>query len=138
MATVSDVNNFLCSIAPVEMKMDFDNVGFLVGRSSAGVTKIIISLDITHDVISEALEIGAELVVSHHPLFFSLKSVTDADITGAKIVRLLSSGVSAICMHTNLDAARCGGNCPLQRFRVRGNGETAGNASRNAEYGMQN
>ena len=113
MITVNDVYEFLCSIAPVEMKMDFDNVGFLVGRSGAGVSKILVSLDITGDVVSEALDIGAELIVSHHPLFFSLKSVTDADVTGGKIVRLLSGGVSAICMHTNLDAARGGTNDAL-------------------------
>ena len=113
MATVRDVNNFLCSIAPVEMKMDFDNVGFLVGRSDSEVSKILVSLDITPDVISEAIDVGAELIVSHHPLFFSLKSVTDADITGEKIVRLLNAGVSAICMHTNLDAARGGTNDAL-------------------------
>ena len=105
MTTVNDVNKFLCSIAPVEAKMDFDNVGFLVGRSDSGVAKILVSLDITNDVISEALDSGAELIVSHHPLFFSLSSVTDADITGRKVVRLLSGGISAICMHTNLDAA---------------------------------
>ena len=108
MVTVNDVNNYLNSIAPVEAKMDFDNVGFLVGRSGSCVSKILVSLDITHDVISEALNFGAELIVSHHPLFFSLNSVTDADTTGNKVVRLLTGGVSAICMHTNLDAARGG------------------------------
>ena len=85
--------------------MEFDNVGFLVGHSGSGVSRILVSLDITHDVISEALKIGAELIVSHHPLFFSLSRVTDSDTTGNKVVRLLSGGVSAICMHTNLDAA---------------------------------
>ena len=113
MATVSDVFELLNAFAPVEMKMDFDNAGFLVGRAGAEVSYILVSLDITHDVISEALDIGAELIVSHHPLFFSLKSVTDADMTGSKIVRLLSGGVSAICMHTNLDAARGGTNDAL-------------------------
>ena len=71
------------------------------------------SLDITNDVISEALDIGAGLIVSHHPLFFSLKSITDRDIIGERIIRLLSSGLSAICMHTNLDAARGGVNDEL-------------------------
>ena len=93
--------------------MEFDNVGFLVGRSDAVVSRILISLDITNEVISEAHDIGAELIVSHHPLFFTLKSVTDADITGGKVVRLLSGGISAICMHTNLDAALGGTNDAL-------------------------
>ena len=113
MPTVNDVSNYLSSIAPIEMKMDFDNVGFLVGRGAGDVSKIMVSLDITNDVISEALEIGANLIVSHHPLFFSLKRVTDADTTGERIIRLLSGGLSAICMHTNLDAARGGVNDEL-------------------------
>jgi len=113
MPTVNDVYSYLCALAPVELKMDFDNVGLLVGRSEAAVSKILVSLDITHDVISEALDTGSDLIVSHHPLFFSLKSVTDTDITGKKIVRLLSGGISAICMHTNLDAARGGTNDAL-------------------------
>ena len=108
MPTVNDVLEFLTSIAPVEMKMEFDNIGLLVGRSGGDASKIIVSLDITHDVISEALDTGAGLIVSHHPLFISLKNVTDTDIAGDKAIRLLSGGISAICMHTNLDAARGG------------------------------
>jgi len=110
MISVNDVYEYLKTIAPIEMKMDFDNVGFLVGRAEADASKILLSLDITHDVISEALDTGANLIVSHHPLFFSLNSVTDTDTTGRKVVRLLAGGVSAICMHTNLDAARGGVN----------------------------
>ena len=110
MVIVNDVLEFLKSAAPLEMKMDFDNIGLLVGRSGDILSKIIVSLDITSDVITEALDAGAGLIVSHHPLFFSLKTITDADITGRKIIRMLSGGVSAICMHTNLDAARGGVN----------------------------
>ena len=113
MISVNDVYEYLNSIAPIEMKMDFDNVGFLVGTAAGDASKILVSLDITQDVISEALDIGAGLIVSHHPLFFSLKSVTDTDIIGRKIVRLLSGGMSAICMHTNLDAAKDGVNDAL-------------------------
>ena len=110
MPTVNDIYEYLRKIAPIEMKMDFDNVGFLVGRSGAEVSRILVSLDITSKVISEAQDIEAQLIVSHHPLFFSLKSVTDTDITGGKIVQMLSGGISAICMHTNLDAAYGGTN----------------------------
>ena len=113
MLTVTEVYDYLKSIAPPEMKMDFDNVGFLVGCAAGDANKILLSLDITSDVVSEALELGAGLIISHHPLFFSLKSVTDTDITGRKIVRLLSGNISAICMHTNLDAARGGTNDAL-------------------------
>ena len=95
MPTVFEVYKLLESVAPEAMKMEFDNVGFLVGCAENDVSKIIVSLDITHDVITEALDTGAQLIVSHHPLFFSLKSVTDTDTTGRKVTRLLGGGVSS-------------------------------------------
>lgn len=115
MVTVSDIFEYLNSVAPVSTKMDFDNVGFLVGRGSREVTKILMALDITSNVVQEAISIGAELVVSHHPLFFSLKKVSDDDVTGRKILSLAENNISAICMHTNLDVARYGVNTHLAK-----------------------
>jgi len=113
MTKVNDVYKFLKKIAPEEMAMETDNVGFLVGTSNSDVTNILVSLDITDDVITEAVDKNAEVIVAHHPLFFSLSKVNDTDITGKKVVRLLSNGISAICMHTNLDAADGGVNDAL-------------------------
>jgi len=113
MPTVNDVKEYLFSIAPPGMKADFDNVGFLVGRKGADASNILVSLDITSEVISEAHEIGAGLIVSHHPVFLSLRNVTDEDITGRRVIAMLSGGISAICMHTNLDAAHGGVNDAL-------------------------
>lgn len=110
MPKVNDVLLYLDNLAPRSTKMDFDNVGLLAGFSSSEVNKVIVALDITDEVIEEALIKNADLIVSHHPLFFDLKSVTDGDRTGRKVVTLLRNGVSAICMHTNLDAAVGGVN----------------------------
>ena len=51
--------------------MGFDNSGFLFGRETASVTKALLALDITSAVVDEAVELGAELILSHHPLIFS-------------------------------------------------------------------
>ena len=115
MDKLKDVYKALEAFAPPGLKMDFDNVGFLVGFSENDVSKILVSLDITDDVIDEAVRENAQLIVSHHPLFFSLGSVTDADRTGRKITTLLSHNISAVCMHTNLDAAQGGVNDALAR-----------------------
>jgi dinuclear metal center YbgI/SA1388 family protein len=115
MAKVKDIYKTLALVAPPSLKMDFDNVGFLVGFSGNSVTKLLVSLDITDEVVDEAVREGAQLIVSHHPLFFSLKSVTDEDRTGRKITALLSHGISAVCMHTNLDAAWGGVNDTLAK-----------------------
>lgn len=113
MATVNEIFDHLNKFAPVERKMDFDNVGFLVGKGESEVSKILVALDITDEVVQEAIEVGAQLIVSHHPMFFSLKNVNDATSTGRRIVDLIANGISAICMHTNLDAADGGVNDAL-------------------------
>ena len=114
MATVKEICDYLNKIAPFYMKMDFDNVGFLAGFRDAEVSRVLTALDITGEVIAEAEELGAELIVSHHPLIFHpVKSVTDGDPLGRKLIRLLRGGMSAICLHTNLDAAEGGVNDAL-------------------------
>lgn len=116
MTKVKDIYDFLNTIAPVELKMDFDNVGLLVGDYELSINKCLIALDITDDVIQEAASIAAGLIVSHHPVIFgSLKKVTADDMTGRKVISLIKNNISAICMHTNLDIADGGVNDALMR-----------------------
>lgn len=115
MVKVIDVLNELEKTAPLHYKMDFDNVGLLAGDPSQKVTKVLLSLDITRDVVAEAAENGAELIVSHHPIMFDAKSVIAGDPVSGKIFDLLNNGISAICMHTNLDAAVGGVNDALAK-----------------------
>jgi len=111
---VSDILSRLEGIAPVEMKLDFDNVGHLVGRLDAVVSRVLVALDITEAVIDEAIAVGAELIVSHHPIIFrAVDRVTDADGTGRKLLRMARHDIGAICMHTNLDAVSGGVNDQL-------------------------
>jgi len=119
--TVSEVLTFLDNKAPMCMKMEWDNVGLLVGFSGTEVKRILVSLDITDEVVKEAVEKNAQLIVSHHPLFFDLKTVTDNDRIGRKIINLIKSGISAICLHTNLDAASGGVNDALAKTLGLGN-----------------
>ena len=74
---------------------------------------ILNSLDITTSVIREAELCGAGLIVSHHPLFFELKSATPENVGGKHLLELLTRGIGAVCMHTNLDAADGGVNDAL-------------------------
>lgn len=109
MLTVRDIAEFLENKIPSEVKMDFDNVGFLVGRAEAEVSKVLVALDATDEVIDEAAQMGAELIITHHPLAFSFeqlgKRVNDETVAGERIVRLLENRIAAICLHTNLDSA---------------------------------
>jgi len=115
MAKVKTILEFLEHMAPPAMKMDFDNVGLLVGYPENEVSRVIVALDITEDVIEEAVHEGAQLIVSHHPLLFSLKAVRADDYIGVRVIKLIENSMSAICMHTNLDAAEGGVNDALAK-----------------------
>lgn len=114
MIKVVDILKALEKVAPVHLAADYDNVGFIVGHKESPADKIIVALDITGDVIDEAIQTGARLIVSHHPIIFGSRStVTDCDVTGALVLKLIENGISAICMHTNLDSAKGGVNDAL-------------------------
>lgn len=109
MVYVSDVLDYLWDIAPEDRKEPWDNVGLLVGRSTGRLTKILTTLDITLPVIQEASALGAELIVSHHPVIWdTYKFVTDRVLQQERVMQLIENGLSAICMHTNLDEAEDG------------------------------
>ena len=113
MPTVGEIFDYLNKKAPVVTKLDFDNVGLLVGSRDWPVESVLLSLEITGEVIAEAAACGAGLVVSHHPLFFDLKAVSSEVPQGKKAMDLLTGRIAAICMHTNLDAADGGVNDAL-------------------------
>ena len=111
MTTVQDVLDFIETIAPRELKMDWDNVGLNCGSRSNSVRKILVALDPFEHVCQEAVEIGADLVVSHHPLIFRpIPMVTDDAAVTRGILNLCRHGISHICAHTNLDCAEGGVN----------------------------
>lgn len=111
MATVSDIAAYFEERVPSALKADYDNVGLLCGFPDREVTKVLCALDVTGEVIEEAEELGAELILTHHPLIFHpLKRVLVTDEVGSKIAKLLQKGISAICLHTNLDAVDGGVN----------------------------
>ena len=111
MTTVADILNYLETLAPRSMKMDWDNVGLLCGSKHAEVTKVLVALDPFEVVCQEAADIGAQLIVTHHPLIFQApKSITDETSIGRCIMQLCRHGISAINAHTNLDCAPDGVN----------------------------
>ena len=108
--TVKDVYNFIDSIAPFSAQCEWDNSGLIIGESDNSVKKIAVVLDITSEAVMKAVEMNADLIVSHHPVIFrAVKSFTDKDIPFI----LAKNGISAICAHTSLDIAKGGVNDTL-------------------------
>ena len=111
MTTAADILKFIETLAPRHLAESWDNVGLLCGSKSAPVTRILVALDPFEGVCQEAVEIGAQLIVTHHPLIFQpAKAITDETSIGRCIMQLCRNGISAINAHTNLDVASGGVN----------------------------
>ena len=106
MTTVQQIYEEMQRIAPLALAESWDNPGLLVDCGGE-VSRVLVTLDITPEVVEEAARKGCGLIVSHHPVIFSpLKKLSGQDVA----FQLVKSGISAICMHTNLDAAEGGVN----------------------------
>lgn len=117
MTLINNVFEYLCSIAPLELQMSFDNSGFQIGRINNVLHRVLLALDITDPVVDEAEELGAELIISHHPLIFSgIKTIDGREPAGERLLRLAEKGIAVISMHTNLDIAAEGVNDVLIRL----------------------
>ena len=110
MAAVADILDFLNTLAPPEMKEDWDRVGLNCGRLNAEVPRILVALDPFSEVCREAKDFGAQLLVTHHALLWKPGFVTDADAQGANALFLMENGIAHINAHTNLDQAPGGVN----------------------------
>lgn len=113
MAKINDVYAYIDKIAPFDKAMDFDNAGLLCGDKNSNVTNALVCLDITDAVLNEAVELGCELIISHHPIIFQpLKSLASSGIP----YKLAQNGITAICAHTNLDISPIGTNAQLAKL----------------------
>ena len=114
MTTVRDVERFLYDWAPAGLAAEWDNVGLLVGDPEREVRRILTTLDITEAVVEEAIGAGVDLIVSHHPVmncaWHPVQTLRTDDRQGRILTKLVENHISAICMHTNLDAAEGGVN----------------------------
>lgn len=100
----SEVIKVLEGLSPQEYACEWDNVGLLCGSADKEVTSIYIALDATDEVIKEAAAVGADMLLTHHPLIFNgLKRVTADDFTGRRIMSLIQSDMAYYAMHTNFD-----------------------------------
>lgn len=100
----SDIIGQIEVVYPKSAALGFDNVGLLVGRDNKEVKKIYLALDATDEVVEDAVNNGVDLLITHHPLIFSgMKSVTDGDFIGRRVIKLIQSDISYYAMHTNYD-----------------------------------
>lgn len=107
--TVKDIMGCITEVAPLNWQEDYDNAGLQIGDVNAEVHKALIALDVTEEVMDEAIAKSCDLVISHHPLIFrGLKHLTPATAIERAVMKAVKHDIAIVCMHTNLDNSYLG------------------------------
>ena len=108
---VKEVINALERFAPLPLQESYDNAGLQVGLTEAEVSGVLLCLDVTEEVMREAVELGCNLVVSHHPvLFHRLKQISDSTQVQRVVRMAIQDDIAIYSAHTNLDKTEDGVN----------------------------
>jgi len=108
---VRDIIEFFEEYAPFSYQESYDNSGLQVGDKNSDITGILITLDVTEEVIDEALQSSCNLILSHHPLIFSgIKSITGRNTIEKIITRAIRERINILSIHTNADNSDKGVN----------------------------
>lgn len=101
---------------PLEAAESWDTVGLVVGDANQQINKILLSVDLTPEVISEAETIGAELILTHHPVIFKpIETLANTTLKGALLTRLIRGGIAVYSVHTNADVQSDGSSSQIAK-----------------------
>ena len=97
--------------APLPLQEDYDNAGLQIGLTETELSGALLCLDVTEEIVDEAVALGCNLIVSHHPLIFrKLRRITDEDAVQRTVMKAIRNNICVVSMHTNMDSARGGVN----------------------------
>lgn len=109
-----DLTSYLEQIAPLSYQEEYDNAGLIVGNFDQDITKAIISLDCTEAVVDEAIRVGANLIVSHHPIVFKgMKRFNGNSYVERVVMKAIKHDIALYAIHTNLDSVMDGVNARI-------------------------
>ncbi|OOG78278.1 Nif3-like dinuclear metal center hexameric protein [Algoriphagus sp. A40] len=108
---IQDVISYLEALAPPAYQESYDNATLICGDRNAATKGILCTLDCTEDVVEEAISLGANLIVAHHPIVFKgLKSLTGKNYVERTVIKAIKNDIAIYAIHTNLDHVATGVN----------------------------
>jgi len=114
MVKIKEVSAYLESIAPKAFQESYDNSGLIVGNKDSKITGVLISLDCTEEVVSEAIRKKCNLIISHHPIIFrGIKSLTGRNYVERTVMKAIRNDIAIYAIHTNLDNVSDGVNAKI-------------------------
>lgn len=107
----SEIVDHITKLFPDSLAEAYDNTGLILGSTSSMVDKVLVCLDITNDIVTEAIDIGAQMIVSHHPLIFKpIKNISYDSKPTSTLVGIIKENINVYSLHTNFDNACSGMN----------------------------
>ena len=101
---IKEITQFLENIAPLTLQEPYDNAGLIVGNKESECSGIITSLDVTEDVVKEAIRKKCNLIVGHHPIIFKgLKKLNGKNYVERTVIEAIKNDIAIYAIHTNLD-----------------------------------
>ena len=111
---IKEITKPLEQLAPIHLQESYDNSGLLVGNPESEIKKVLITLDVTEEVLDEAINKQCNLIISHHPVIFKgLKSITGKNATERLVTKAIKNDIGFYAIHTNLDNVDTGVNSIL-------------------------
>lgn len=108
---VNDIVIFFEQLAPLSYQESYDNSGLIIGDRQMEVKSVLLTLDITPDIVNEAIQVGANVIVAHHPIIFSgLKRITGGNYVEQSVILAIKNDIAIYAAHTNFDSIKNGVN----------------------------
>ena len=114
MTTIKNITDSLEQWAPLNYQAGYDNAGLVVGDPECEVKGVVIALDSTEEVVEEAIHLGANLIIAHHPIVFKgLKKLNGSNYVERTVIKAIKNNIAIYACHTNLDAVMTGVNSKI-------------------------
>ena len=114
MTKLKEVTKYFENIAPLSLQESYDNAGLIVGNANAEISSVLVTLDVTEEIIDEAINKKAQLIVAHHPIIFSgLKKITGKNYVERTIIKAIKNDIAIYAAHTNIDSITGGVNSKI-------------------------
>ncbi len=114
MTKLKEITNYFEKLAPLSLQESYDNAGLIVGDANAKISSVLVTLDVTEEVVNEAINKNAQLIVAHHPIIFSgLKKIIGKNYVERTIIKAIKNDIAIYAAHTNIDSVTGGVNSKI-------------------------